>query len=542
MQKYFNNVAVANGAGQLRAISGALITVTNLDGSAAVIYANNGGAPLTDPLLSDDKGYFEFYAADGRYTLTITKVGITTISIADVLLEDPIDAPYTQGGAGSVTRNVQDKLRESVSLKDFGAVGDGIVDDTAAILAAKAYAIANLPMRIIAPKGTYLYTDIGNWAYSGLSLEGESHRSTFFKCTGSGSAFVVNAFQPGFTGNDATAPYIQSMNVKNITFKGNAVTPIIVEIQGISRCAWENVFAADGEPTAGIAFRMHGTQLNSFYNVGCSTNIAAMTSVPYEGIRLAAGTRNGVSVGNSSNNTFVNAYCEGLSIGIRISGGDNNTFMSGASEANSVYDLLIAAGSRYNVLIAMGFESVPVTANISDGGTYTKYLNCYANKSVLLAGTGIEISGGFFHRIEMQAAANRCRVYSVHVKNWESTFPGTGGFVISGSATSPEWRNIYDINAAAYVYPHRSRTGITVGASPFQWLNNTGQYVEVVIQTGTISQVLVRRNSVGGVGGDTWLNPITVPNKHLLAPNDILEVSYSVSPGMSYVPHNGFQG
>jgi len=62
---------------------------------------------------------------------------------------------YLQAGTGAVTRTAQAKMRDVVSVKDFGAVGDGVTDDTAAIQAALAVGGG-----IYFPLGTYMANDL----------------------------------------------------------------------------------------------------------------------------------------------------------------------------------------------------------------------------------------------------------------------------------------------------------------------------------------------------------------------------------------------
>ena len=92
----------------------------------------------------------------------------------------------TGDGTAELSQTVETKLRQTVSVKDFGAVGDGIADDTAAIQAAITAA-----KNIIVPTGTYKITANINLS-SNQTIECQAN--VIFYGTGSfGSSYTLTA-------------------------------------------------------------------------------------------------------------------------------------------------------------------------------------------------------------------------------------------------------------------------------------------------------------------------------------------------------------
>jgi hypothetical protein len=83
----------------------------------------------------------------------ITVSGAGTIWNVDSGLSSS-KSSFTQTGTGAIQRTVESKLKDTVSVKDFDAVGNGVADDTAEIQAALTAASA-LGKSVYLPAGTY---------------------------------------------------------------------------------------------------------------------------------------------------------------------------------------------------------------------------------------------------------------------------------------------------------------------------------------------------------------------------------------------------
>lgn len=121
-------------------------------------------------------------------TQSVTIAGTSVVPGDTLTVPDASNVPFTQTGTDAVLSDVDAKLNEIISVKDFGATGDGVTDDTAAIQAALDAAFALTPQHsasVYVPPGIYLLTsaltmrsDTGIFGHGGMGM-----RSTKFLAT-----------------------------------------------------------------------------------------------------------------------------------------------------------------------------------------------------------------------------------------------------------------------------------------------------------------------------------------------------------------------
>ncbi len=117
---------------------------------------------------------------------------------------------FIHSSVGAVRRTVQDKLRDTVNVKDFGAVGDGVTDDTAAVLAA----IAALPNggTVNFGRGTFVLTPF-TITTSGISLVGTGVNATTLKLKNAQNSTFILFY--GVTGGEAARFTIDGNRANN---------------------------------------------------------------------------------------------------------------------------------------------------------------------------------------------------------------------------------------------------------------------------------------------------------------------------------------
>jgi hypothetical protein len=192
---------------------------------------------------------------------------------------------YTASFAGATAQTVQTKLEQYISVKDFGAVGDGVADDAAAVQDAIDY-VQTLGGNLYFPKGVYLFgsqvTIDRTYAVVGSNIVGErnlivSGYGAEIRTTGAITAFDVkggwlpnhNCLIEGFT----------------IYHRGNtqAVGGIRMIGAGLVTCREVSVVVSSSLPAGYAAFSMQNTD-PADGDTGCFWNLIDQCSVrPWAG-------------------------------------------------------------------------------------------------------------------------------------------------------------------------------------------------------------------------------------------------------------------
>jgi hypothetical protein len=163
-------------------------------------------------------------------TIAIGTPGTGAVTDASVAANAGINSTklaYIEGDAGSLSRTVQSKLRERISVKDFGAKGDGITDDSAAFQVALNTAISQ-NSRLVIPSGCYIIGTPLVAQFSNVSgglndhgrrprIEGDGSEDTLLFYTGASASPVLSVIGAG--------DFVDLMTVKGFRINRPFATP-----------------------------------------------------------------------------------------------------------------------------------------------------------------------------------------------------------------------------------------------------------------------------------------------------------------------------
>ena len=297
------------------------------------------------------------YQDQGSYTVsgaTLTfseappntsQIDVIAFRIKEIGATDANLVTYTPAGTGAVPTTVQTKLRETVSVKDFGAVGDGVTDDTAAIQAALDAADTGTCKKVIFPAGTYKTTAQLTIRQETVVNIGNADIKAYFN---NGYIFAFEAVGGGLRPQFKLIGEGGSIAGAGAFAYDSTLDGILIESSSFSEVGGFSISAVN-RPIM-IAPTGRDCINNVFRDIDTNTNI---------GMRINAGTVSGTTYANTTTGTFRDMFFTVI--------GANN----GASPARAVE---IIAGDNGSIF-GLNFDRCSFNPVHEDGGEYIQIVN-----------------------------------------------------------------------------------------------------------------------------------------------------------------------
>jgi len=335
-------------------------------------------------------------ASTGALTVTKTN-GVAFAASATTNTTVTGNITYTQGGTGSTSRTVTAKLQESVSVKDFGAVGDGSTDDTTAIqnainalgqlITSNPYANSNIVSTVgggilYFPKGKYKVTN--TLLYSGGMIWQGDDLGTAIVFTPSSSINCVSPNTSAYTWGTT----IEQFTIRNMYF------------------AAANSNAATGLYLANTnAIHLDKVRVDGFNTYGI-----------YIGQSVASSSYCNVLIDVEVWNCPTNLYLDTLANNTTIVGG-LFTHKTGFSTCN--YNVINKAGGV--TFVGTDFEGKAKLAQLNDQGIGTRLVNVYYEDAGYTSGVPL-VTKDYSVGLSGNTSVEQSRKGAIQLSN----FPETG--------------------------------------------------------------------------------------------------------------------
>ena len=269
-------------------------------------------ATPTSATSAVNRQYVEDYFGDAE--AVVVTPGANTVDDSHVKSSANILASkirFTNSGSGASHRLLSTKLQESfVSVKDFGAVGDGVTDDTTAINNAVAFVNSLGGGTVYFPQGTYATSTgivLGNGSNSAPSTKDNKVRlvgENFGSSTGIINQQVNGASRILYTGSTSS-------------------TAAVLSLQGPMYGVGVEYLALDCDSKAGIGLLVNHVTMATLQNV-CARNY---TAIGYD-FTTRTGFPAGCAFGCADNRMYdcygyLDSTPSGDVLGIRLSSGVN---------------------------------------------------------------------------------------------------------------------------------------------------------------------------------------------------------------------------